>query len=63
MQSLVEKRNELLDTIQFPSDMIQCTDCLVPTIADSINSGFICNRVEDPTENNMYVDNNLLVDT
>ena len=63
MQSLVEKHSNLLDKIQFPIDMFQYADHLIPAIADSINSGIIHNQVEAPTKNNIYVDNNLLVDT
>ena len=43
--------------------MFQYADHLIPAIADSINSGIIHNQVEAPTKNNIYVDNNLLVDT
>ena len=43
--------------------MFQCTDYLIPAVADSINSSVLHNGVEAPTENNMYMNDNLLVDT
>ena len=42
--------------------MFQCTDCLVPTIVDSINSGVIHNWIKAPTKNSMHMDDNFLVD-
>ena len=63
VQSLVTKHSNLLDKIQFPPDMFRCTDCFIPATADSINNRVIQNGIETPTKNNMYVDNNLLVDT
>ena len=34
----------------------------MPTIVDSINNGVIQNRIGTPTKNNMYVNDNLLID-
>ena len=63
VQNLVTKHSNLLDKIQFPPDMFQCAGYLIPARADSINKGVINDGIEAPTENNMYVDDNLLVDT
>ena len=42
--------------------MFQYTSTFISTIVDSINKGVIYNGIEDPTKNNMYIDDNLLVD-
>lgn len=42
--------------------MFQYTNGFTSSSVDSINTGVIYNIVENPTKNNMYVDNNLLVD-
>ena len=43
--------------------MFQYKGKITQATPDSINQGIIHNRVEDPTENNMYIDDNLVVDT
>ena len=43
--------------------MFQYVDYLISTTVDSINNGVIKNGIETPTENNMHMDDNPLVDT
>ena len=58
---LIAKYSYLIDKIPLPNDVFQYQRKIMSTILDSINTGFIHNRVEELTANNMYVDDNLMV--
>ena len=63
IREIEEKHKDLLNLIQFPENIFQSKDKFVQATPDSINTGVIENGIRLPTQNVMFVDDNLMADT
>lgn len=62
-ETLIEKHKKYLDLIKFDADINSPSAIFVQATPDSINKGvFTSSTVRNPTENHMYVDDNLMAD-
>ena len=63
IREIAKKHKDLLNLIQFPEDVFQPKDGFVQATPDSINTGVIENGIRLPTQNVMFVDDNLMAGT
>ena len=59
---LTQKHKALLDHFKIPKYLNKCPQLLVSATSDYINPGVFSDGTRGPTKNDMFVDDNLLVD-
>ena len=63
VKEIEEKHKDLLNLIKFPKDVFHPKEDFIQATPDSKNKGVIVDRVRLPTQNAMFVDDNLMADT
>ena len=60
---MIKKYKDFFNLNKILKGVFQYNNSLVTALPDNLNIWVIKNGARDPTSNNMYVDDNLLVDT
>ena len=63
IREIEDKNEDLLNLIQFPKHIFKPKDSFVQATLDSINTGVKENRIRLPTQNAIFVDDNLMANT
>ena len=63
IKEIEDNHKNILDLIKFPEDVFKPKEDFIQDAPDSINKGVIENGVRSPTQNAMFVDDSLMVDT